>query len=169
MGSISSASKRIAEITGVIDGIAFQTNILALNAAVEAARAGEHGRGFAVVAGEVRNLAQRASAAAKEIAALIQESASSVNAGEQLVGKAGGAIRQLVDQVSAVADVLASIRNATVQQSSEIQQINQAITAIDSATIQNATLVEESTAAAHSLREQADSLALTLGRFRVAA
>ncbi|HYE39191.1 MAG TPA: methyl-accepting chemotaxis protein [Ramlibacter sp.] len=169
MGGISQASRRIAEITGVIDGIAFQTNILALNAAVEAARAGEHGRGFAVVAGEVRNLAQRASTAAKEIAGLIQASSSSVKAGEQLVSKAGGAIEGLVQEVAAVADVLGGIRAATLQQSTEIEQINAALTSIDSATLQNAALVEESTAAAQSLREQADSLAETLGRFRVAA
>ncbi|HEX2547053.1 MAG TPA: methyl-accepting chemotaxis protein [Ramlibacter sp.] len=168
MGGISHASKRIAEITGVIDGIAFQTNILALNAAVEAARAGEHGRGFAVVAGEVRNLAQRASAAAKEIATLVQDSVSSVRAGEQLVSRAGTSIDNLVGEVNAVADLLAGIRAATVQQSGEIAQVNAALTSIDSATLQNAALVEESTAAAHSLREQADSLALTIGRFRLA-
>jgi methyl-accepting chemotaxis protein len=169
MGGISTASRRIAEITGVIDAIAFQTNILALNAAVEAARAGEHGRGFAVVAGEVRNLAQRASSAAKEIAGLIQASASSVKAGEQLVSKAGGAIEGLVSEVASVADLLAGIRSATLQQSSEIAQINAALTSIDSDTAHNAALVEQSTAAAHSLREQADSLAETIGRFRVAA
>ncbi|MBC5785236.1 HAMP domain-containing protein [Ramlibacter sp. USB13] len=169
MGGISEASKRIAEITGVIDGIAFQTNILALNAAVEAARAGEHGRGFAVVAGEVRNLAQRASSAAKEIATLIQDSVSSVRAGEQLVGKAGSAIEHLMGEVASVADLLASIRAATVQQSTELAQVNGALSSIETATVQNATLVEESTAAALSLREQADSLAQTLGRFRIAA
>jgi methyl-accepting chemotaxis protein len=169
MGGISQASRRIAEITGVIDGIAFQTNILALNAAVEAARAGEHGRGFAVVAGEVRNLAQRASSAAKEIAGLVQASVKSVQAGEQLVSKAGGAIESLVQEVASVADLVGGIRTATLQQSTEIEQINAALSSIDSATLQNAALVEESTAAAQSLREQADSLADTLGRFRVAA
>jgi methyl-accepting chemotaxis protein len=169
MGGISEASRRIAEITGVIDGIAFQTNILALNAAVEAARAGEHGRGFAVVAAEVRNLAQRASLAAKEISGLIQGSVTSVSAGEQLVSKAGGSIESLVGEVAAVADLLAGIRSATLQQSTEIAQINTALTSIDTATLQNAALVEESTAAAQSLRQQADSLAVTLGRFRVAA
>jgi methyl-accepting chemotaxis protein len=168
MGGISGASKRIAEITSVIDGIAFQTNILALNAAVEAARAGEHGRGFAVVAGEVRSLAQRASAAAKEIAGLIRESGNSVRAGEQLVGKAGTAIESLVQEVSAVADVLAGIRTATLQQSTEIAQVNGALTSIESATLQNAALVEQSTAAAQSLRQQADTLALTIGRFQLA-
>jgi methyl-accepting chemotaxis protein len=169
MGDISQSSRRIAEITGVIDGIAFQTNILALNAAVEAARAGEQGRGFAVVAGEVRNLAQRASQAAKEIAGLIQASASSVNAGSDLVNKAGGSIDKLVGEVAAVADLLTGIRAATLQQSSEIQQINTALSSIDSATLQNAALVEESTAASQSLRAQSDSLSEILGRFRVAA
>ena len=168
MGGISDASRRIAEITGVIDGIAFQTNILALNAAVEAARAGEHGRGFAVVAGEVRNLAHRASSAAKEIAALVQASVSSVQSGEQLVSKAGGSIQSLVGEVATVAELLAGIRSATLQQSTELAQINSALTSIDAATLQNAALVEESSAAAHSLREQADSLAQTLGRFRLA-
>jgi methyl-accepting chemotaxis protein len=169
MGDISTASRRIAEITGVIDGIAFQTNILALNAAVEAARAGEHGRGFAVVAGEVRNLAQRASVAAKEIAGLIHTSATSVDAGNKLVHQAGGSIQHLVDQVAAVADLLGGIRSATLQQSEEIRQINAALTSLDSATLQNAALVEESTAAAHSLRAQSDTLAQIIGRFRVAA
>ena len=169
MGEISQASRRIAEITGVIDGIAFQTNILALNAAVEAARAGEHGRGFAVVAGEVRSLAQRAAAAAKEIAGLIQESAGRVQAGSQLVTRAGGAIEGLVQEVASVADLLAGIRAATAQQSSEIVQVNAALTAIDTATLQNAALVEQSTAAAHSLRAQSDNLAQTLARFRIAS
>ncbi|HEY8355888.1 MAG TPA: methyl-accepting chemotaxis protein, partial [Ramlibacter sp.] len=168
MGDISGASRRIAEITGVIDAIAFQTNILALNAAVEAARAGEHGRGFAVVASEVRNLAQRASAAAKEIAGLIHTSATSVKTGNDLVNQAGGSIEQLVDEVAAVADLLAGIRTATVQQSEEIRQINIALTSLDSATLQNAALVEESTAAALSLRAQSDTLADILGRFRMA-
>jgi methyl-accepting chemotaxis protein len=168
MGGISGASGRIAEITSVIDGIAFQTNILALNAAVEAARAGEHGRGFAVVAGEVRSLAQRASTAAKEIAGLIRESAQSVQAGEQLVGKAGTAIENLVQEVAGVADVLRGIRTATLQQSTEIAQVNGALGSIESATLQNAALVEQSTAAAQSLREQADTLALTIGRFQLA-
>ena len=169
MGGISQASRRIAEITSVIDGIAFQTNILALNAAVEAARAGEHGRGFAVVAGEVRVLAQRASSASKEIAGLVRDSVSSVKAGEQLVSSAGGSIENLLGEVRAVADLLAGIRSATMQQTTEIAQINSALTLIDSATAQNAAMVEESTAAAHSLREQADALAQTIGHFRLAA
>jgi methyl-accepting chemotaxis protein len=169
MGDISTTSRRIAEITGVIDGIAFQTNILALNAAVEAARAGENGRGFAVVAGEVRNLAQRAAAASKEIAGLIKASATTVSAGTALVGKAGGSIENLVEQVGTVAELLTGIRSATLQQSAEIAQINAALNQIDTATLQNAALVEESTAAAHSLRAQSDSLAETLRRFRVAA
>jgi methyl-accepting chemotaxis protein len=169
MGEISVSSKRIAEITGVIDSIAFQTNILALNAAVEAARAGDNGRGFAVVAGEVRNLAQRASTAAREIAGLIKESVSSVSAGNALVSKAGGSLEHLVDQVGTVAELLSAIRAATLQQSSEIAQINSALNSIDTATLQNAALVEESTAAAHSLRAQSDNLAETLARFRLAA
>lgn len=168
MGRISDASRRIAEITGVIDGIAFQTNILALNAAVEAARAGEQGRGFAVVAGEVRQLAQRASAAAKEIAGLVHAATSSVDAGNALAGKAGGSIERLAGEVDAVAKLLASIRAATQQQSGEIGQVNAALSSIDTATLQNATLVEESTAAAHSLRAQSDSLAATVARFRIA-
>ncbi|MDB5750156.1 MAG: chemotaxis protein, partial [Ramlibacter sp.] len=169
MPNISAASKKIGDIIGTIDGIAFQTNILALNAAVEAARAGEHGRGFAVVAAEVRNLAQRASAAAKEISGLIQASAASVKAGNQLVQQAGGSIEDLVGQVAAVADLLGGIRSATLQQSEEIRQVNVALTSLDSATQQNAALVEESTAAALSLREQSDALAEIIGRFRVAA
>jgi methyl-accepting chemotaxis protein len=168
MGQINEASRRISEITGVIDGIAFQTNILALNAAVEAARAGDQGRGFAVVASEVRSLAQRAASAAKEIAGLIQASTTSVRAGNDLAAKAGGSIGHLVHEVGSVAELLAAIRAATADQSKEIAQVNAALASIDTATLQNATLVEESTAAALSLREQSDSLAATLARFRVA-
>jgi methyl-accepting chemotaxis protein len=167
MGEINDASRRIAEITSVIDGIAFQTNILALNAAVEAARAGEHGRGFAVVAAEVRNLAQRAAGAAKEIAGLVQASVSSARAGNDMVSRAGGSIEHLVKEVSAVADHVTGIRTASLQQSAEIRQVNAALTSIDTSTQQNAALVEESTAAAHSLREQADNLAQALARFRL--
>ena len=168
MGEITTASKRIAEITSVIDGIAFQTNILALNAAVEAARAGEQGRGFAVVAGEVRSLAQRSAAAAKEITGLIQTSAERVETGSRLVAQAGTSIDELVAQVAHVAELVSGIRSATVEQSGEIAQINQALTSLDTTTQQNAALVEESSAAAESLRQQADTLAAAMQRFRVA-
>ena len=168
MGEITSASKRIAEITSVIDGIAFQTNILALNAAVEAARAGEQGRGFAVVAGEVRSLAQRSAAAAKEITGLIHTSAERVETGSRLVAQAGTSIDELVAQVAHVAELVSGIRSATVQQSGEIAQINQSLTSLDTTTQQNAALVEQSSAAAESLRQQADSLAAAMQRFRVA-
>ena len=168
MARISESSARIADIIGVIDGIAFQTNILALNAAVEAARAGEQGRGFAVVAGEVRSLAQRSAAAAKEITGLIQTSAERVETGSRLVAQAGTSIDELVAQVANVAELVSGIRSATVEQSGEIAQINQALTSLDTTTQQNAALVEESSAAAESLRQQADTLAAAMQRFRVA-
>jgi methyl-accepting chemotaxis protein len=169
MGGISGSSQRIADIIGVIDGIAFQTNILALNAAVEAARAGEQGRGFAVVATEVRTLAQRSAAAAKEIKTLIGASVEQVQAGTQLVDDAGTAMKEIVDQVQRVSDLMAEISAATVEQTSGIGLVNDAVTQLDQATQQNAALVEESAAAADSLRQQAQRLVEAVGAFRVAA
>ena len=158
MASINDSSKRIAEIIGVIDGIAFQTNILALNAAVEAARAGEQGRGFAVVASEVRSLAQRSAAAAKEIKALIDDSVAKVDAGTQLVDKAGRTMDEVVTSVKRVTDIIGEIAAASAEQTAGIEQVNGAITAMDQATQQNAALVEESAAAAATVREQAAAL-----------
>jgi methyl-accepting chemotaxis protein len=169
MGGISGSSQRIADIIGVIDGIAFQTNILALNAAVEAARAGEQGRGFAVVATEVRTLAQRSAAAAKEIKTLIGASVEQVQAGTQLVDDAGSAMKEIVSQVQRVSDLMAEISAATVEQTSGIGLVNDAVTQLDQATQQNAALVEESAAAADSLRQQAQRLVEAVGAFRVAA
>jgi methyl-accepting chemotaxis protein len=165
MASINDSSKRIAEIIGVIDGIAFQTNILALNAAVEAARAGEQGRGFAVVASEVRNLAQRSAAAAKEIKALIDDSVEKVNAGTELADKAGSTMNEVVTSVKRVTDIIAEIADASAEQTAGIEQVNKAIAGMDQATQQNAALVEESAAAAASMREQAGNLARMVGAF----
>jgi methyl-accepting chemotaxis protein len=165
MASINDSSKRIAEIIGVIDGIAFQTNILALNAAVEAARAGEQGRGFAVVASEVRSLAQRSAAAAKEIKALIDDSVEKVNAGTLLADKAGNTMNEVVTSVKRVTDIIAEIADASAEQTAGIEQVNQAIAAMDQATQQNAALVEESAAAAASMREQASGLIRVIGAF----
>ncbi|HEU4620677.1 MAG TPA: methyl-accepting chemotaxis protein [Burkholderiaceae bacterium] len=167
MGEISGASKKIAEIIGVIDGIAFQTNILALNAAVEAARAGEQGRGFAVVAGEVRNLAQRSAEAAKEIKSLISESVGRVETGSQLVGEAGQVMTEIVTSVRRVTDLIGEITSATLEQSSGIEQVNQAVTQLDQTTQQNAALVEQSAAAAQSLKDQAAALNQAISQFRV--
>ena len=165
MASINDSSKRIAEIIGVIDGIAFQTNILALNAAVEAARAGEQGRGFAVVASEVRNLAQRSAAAAKEIKALIDDSVEKVNAGTLLADKAGNTMNEVVTSVKRVTGIIGEIADASAEQTAGIEQVNQAIAAMDQATHQNAALVVEAAAAAASMREHAGSLNRVIGAF----
>jgi methyl-accepting chemotaxis protein len=167
MDDISQSSRKIGDIIGVIDGIAFQTNILALNAAVEAARAGEQGRGFAVVAGEVRTLAQRSAQAAKEIKALIAESVEKVENGSRLVDEAGQSMNDIVAQVKRVGDLIQEISTSSVEQSSGIGQIGDAVTQLDKVTQQNAALVEESAAAADSLRHQAGQLAQTVSVFRL--
>jgi aerotaxis receptor len=166
MQDITAASKRIADIIGVIDGIAFQTNILALNAAVEAARAGEQGRGFAVVAGEVRSLAQRSAEAAKEIKALIGASVERVESGARQVDEAGRAMGEIVGQVKRVNDLIAEISSATLEQSGGIGQVNVAVSQLDQMTQQNAALVEQSAAAAESLKGQAVRLAESVGVFK---
>ncbi|MEO5932963.1 MAG: methyl-accepting chemotaxis protein [Duganella sp.] len=167
MGSITDSSRKIVDIIGVIDGIAFQTNILALNAAVEAARAGEQGRGFAVVATEVRNLAQRSASAAKEIKTLIGNSVEKVEMGSQLVNQAGTTMDEIVASVKRVTDIMAGIAVATQEQDTGIEQVNQAITEMDSVTQQNAALVEEAAAAAEALQDQAVSLAQLVSVFKL--
>ncbi len=167
MQDISGSSSKIADIIGVIDGIAFQTNILALNAAVEAARAGEQGRGFAVVAGEVRALAGRSAEAAKEIKALIGQSVEKVGTGTRLVDEAGTTMSDIVQQVQRVSDLIAEIDAATREQSEGIGQVNAAVSQLDQATQQNAALVEESAAAAGSLQQQAVRLTEAVGVFRL--
>ncbi|MEJ7137498.1 methyl-accepting chemotaxis protein [Comamonadaceae bacterium SL12-8] len=167
MQDISASSQKINDIIGVIDGIAFQTNILALNAAVEAARAGEQGRGFAVVAGEVRNLAQRSAGAAKEIKGLISSSVETVAGGSRLVGEAGETMRDIVNQVRRVTDLIAEINAATSEQTSGINQVSNAITQLDQGTQQNAALVEEIAAAAESLRQQSQTMLGAVSVFRL--
>jgi methyl-accepting chemotaxis protein len=168
MASINDSSKKIADIIGVIDGIAFQTNILALNAAVEAARAGEQGRGFAVVASEVRTLAQRSAGAAKEIKALISESVQKVESGTRLVGDAGRTMEEIVGAVKRVADIMTDITSAAQEQSAGIEQVNTAVMQMDTVTQQNAALVEQAAAAAESMREQAVALGREVAVFRIA-
>jgi methyl-accepting chemotaxis protein len=167
MSSINDSSHKIVDIISVIDGIAFQTNILALNAAVEAARAGEQGRGFAVVAAEVRNLAQRSAAAAKEIKTLISDSVEKVEIGTKLVGDAGKTMEEIVSAVKRVTDIMAEISAASIEQSQGIEQVNQAITQMDDVTQQNAALVEEAAAAAESLEEEAQTLTRSVSVFKI--
>lgn len=169
MGAINASANKIVDIISVIDGIAFQTNILALNAAVEAARAGEQGRGFAVVAGEVRTLAQRSAAAAKEIKVLIDDSVEKVDVGAKLVHEAGDTMTQIVDSVRRVTDIMGEITAASQEQSSGIDQINQAISQMDEVTQQNASLVEEAAAASEAMKDQASQLLQVVSVFKLHA
>ena len=167
MDAISASSRKVVDIIGVIEGIAFQTNILALNAAVEAARAGEQGRGFAVVAGEVRNLAQRSSAAAHEVRDLIGASAAQVDGGAKLVSEAGRTMQDIVESVGRVAGLLSEISTASAQQREGIEQVNQAVAHMDTATQQNAALVQQAATAAGALTEQAGQLMAVVGEFKL--
>jgi methyl-accepting chemotaxis protein len=167
MSNIEASSIKIADIIGVIDSIAFQTNILALNAAVEAARAGEQGRGFAVVATEVRSLAQRSATAAKEIGGLIAESVGKVESGAKLVREAGGTMDEVVHSFQKVARLVVQIAEASKEQSTGIEQVTQAIAEMDEATQQNAELVEKASSAAESLEEQAKGLVQALATFKL--
>jgi len=168
MTQINASAKDIRDIIGVIEGIAFQTNILALNAAVEAARAGEQGRGFAVVAGEVRNLAQRSASAAKEIKALISASVARVENGSTLAAEAGNTMNEVVNAVKRVTDVIGEISSASMEQSTGIEEINRAVVQMDASTQQNAALVEQAAAAAQSLDDQAKILKRLVGKFVLA-
>jgi methyl-accepting chemotaxis protein len=167
MKDINDSSKKISDIIGVIDGIAFQTNILALNAAVEAARAGEQGRGFAVVAGEVRNLAQRSAEAAKEIKGLINASVERVEQGTALVDQAGSTMQEIVSSIQRVTDIVGEISSASQEQNAGVNQVSEAVSNMDQTTQQNAALVEESASAAASLRQQADQLVQAVSVFRL--
>jgi methyl-accepting chemotaxis protein len=167
MTAITASSQKIAEITGMIDSIAFQTNILALNAAVESARAGEQGRGFAVVAGEVRTLAQRSASAAQEIKSLISASVDDVRHGNELVTQAGHTMTEIVGAVQGVATIMAEITSATVEQTAGIEQVGKAVSQMDQVTQQNAALVEEAAAAASALEHQAQSMTDAVSAFRL--
>jgi methyl-accepting chemotaxis protein len=167
MQSVNESSAKIADIIVLIDGIAFQTNLLALNAAVEAARAGEHGRGFAVVAGEVRSLAQKSAQASQEIKQLIENSVTVSEEGSALVSRTGETLESITQSVRRVADIVAEISHASIEQGRGIEQINQAITQLDSVTQQNAAMVEETSAAADSMSQQSENLKQQVSFFKV--
>jgi methyl-accepting chemotaxis protein len=168
MNAINESARKISDIIGVIDGIAFQTNILALNAAVEAARAGDQGRGFAVVASEVRTLAQRSANAAKDIKALISDSVQKIDSGNQLVGKSGDTMKEIVNAIKRVNDIMSEIAAASAEQSTGIEEVSTAVSQMDEMTQQNAALVEQAAAAAESLQAQADQLTQSVGQFHLA-